>query len=137
MQSDRHQHELLGQDGCRRIEAITGKRRRQWSDEEKARIVSESFAPGANISAVARRHGISGGLLHKWRGQARQAAASTAPFIPVTLAECSGCGEEDDGTIAASCGAIEIEFAGARVRVEGAVGKAALKTVLAALRETA
>ena len=47
MQSDRHQHSLLRQDGYRRIEMITGqRRRRQWSDEEKARIVLESFAPG-------------------------------------------------------------------------------------------
>jgi transposase len=136
MQSDRHRHSLLRQDSYRRIEAITGqRRRRQWSDEEKARIVSESFAPGANIAAVARRHGVSCGLLHNWRGQARQAAASTAPFIPIALAEESGGGEEDRAI--APCGAIEIELSGARVRVEGAVGKAALKTVLAALRETA
>ena len=138
MQSDRHQHEFIRHDGYRRFEAITGEPRRQWSDEEKARIVSESFAPGANISAVARRHGISGGLLHKWRGQARQAAAATAPFLPIALADGGG-GGEDDAAIAASCdcGAIEIEVAGACVRVEGAVSKAALKTVLAALRETA
>ncbi len=136
MQNDRPQHSLLRQDGYRRIEVITGqRRRRQWSDEEKARIVSESFAPGANISAVARRHGVSCGLLHNWRGQARQAAATKTPFIPITLADGSGGGEED-GAIA-SCGAIEIELAGARVRVEGAAGKTALKTVLAALRETA
>jgi transposase len=137
MQSDRHQHGLLRQDGYRRIEVITGqRRRRQWSDEEKARIVSESFAPGANVSAVARRHGVSCGLLHNWRGQARQAAATKTPFIPIALADGSGGGEDDEAD-AASCGAIEIELAGARVRVEGAVGKAALKTVLAALRETA
>jgi transposase len=136
MQSDRHQHEFLGQDGYRRIEAITDqRRRRQWSEEEKARIVSESFAPGANVSAVARRHGVGYGLLHRWRGQARQAAASTAPFIPIALTD--GGGGEDDAAIAASCGAIEIDFAGVRVRVEGAVSKATLKTVLAALRETA
>ena len=96
MQSDRHQHRLLRQDGYRRIEVITGQqRRRQWSDEEKALIVTESLAPGANISAVARRHGMSCGLLHKWRGQARQAAAATAPFIPITLAKGVG-GREDD-----------------------------------------
>ena len=137
MHSDRHQHRLLRQDGYRRIEVITGqRRRRQWSDEEKARIVSESFAPGANISAVARRHGMSCGLLHKWRGQARQAAAATAPFVPITLAD-GDAGGENDAAIAASYGAIEIEFAGARVRVEGAVSKATLKAVLAALRETA
>jgi transposase len=136
MQSDRHQHSLLRQDGYRRIEVITGqRRRRQWSDEEKARIVSESFAPGANIAAVARRNGVSRSLLHNWRGRPRQAASTNTLFIPIALTQESGAGEEDDAM--ASCGAIEIELAGARVRVEGAVGKAALKTVLAALRETA
>ena len=42
-----------------RIELIAGTvRRRDWSDDDKARIIVESLAPGANISAVARRHGI-------------------------------------------------------------------------------
>ena len=41
MQSDRHQHRLLRQEGYRRIEVITGQlRHRQWSDEEKALIVT-------------------------------------------------------------------------------------------------
>jgi transposase-like protein len=41
------------------IEAITGqRRRRQWTAEEKARIVAESFEKVANISEVARRHGV-------------------------------------------------------------------------------
>lgn len=109
MQNDRHQHRLLRQEGYRRIEVITGqRRRRQWSDEEKALIVSESFAPGANVSAVARRHGMSCGLLHKLRGKARQAAAATAPFIPIALADGGGSGV-DDAALAASCGAIEID----------------------------
>ena len=43
----------------RRIEVITGqRRRRQWTAEEKPRIVAESFEKGANISEVARRHGV-------------------------------------------------------------------------------
>jgi transposase len=42
----------------RRIELITGTgRRRQWSDDDKARVVVESLKPGANVSEVARRHG--------------------------------------------------------------------------------
>jgi transposase len=41
----------------RRIEAITGGRRRRWSDDEKARAVEASLAPGAVVSAVARLHG--------------------------------------------------------------------------------
>ena len=40
--------------GVRRLELITGTgRRRQWSGDEKARIVVESLEPGVNISEVA------------------------------------------------------------------------------------
>jgi transposase len=52
----------------RRIEVITGQcRRRHWTSDEKARIVAESFEEGANISEVARRHGVVRGLLTAWR----------------------------------------------------------------------
>src|SRR5262245_66509126 len=56
----------------RRIELITGTgRRRQWSSDDKARIVVESSKPGASVSDVARRHGLSPQKLFGWRGQAR------------------------------------------------------------------
>src|SRR6202008_5183686 len=43
-------------DSYRRVEVITGeRRRRRWTGEDKARIVAESFEEGANISDVARR----------------------------------------------------------------------------------
>ena len=35
--------------------------RRRWSDEVKVRIVAESFAPGAVVSEIARRHEIHRG----------------------------------------------------------------------------
>jgi transposase len=42
-------------DAYRRIEVITGRRRRrQWTAEEKARIVAENFEEGADISEVAK-----------------------------------------------------------------------------------
>jgi len=51
-------------DSYRRIEVITGqRRRRRWTAEEKALIVAESFAEGVNVSEVARRHGVVRGLL--------------------------------------------------------------------------
>ena len=46
---------------------ITGRRRRRdWSDAEKARILAESADPEVNISEVARRNGVSRGLLNVW-----------------------------------------------------------------------
>ena len=54
----------------RRIEVITGRRqRRNWTDEERARILAESAEPGVNISAVARRWGVNRVLLNVWRAR--------------------------------------------------------------------
>src|SRR6202043_3748653 len=46
-------------------------RRRRWSVEAKGRIVAESYAPGAVVSEVARRHDISPQHLFGWRKAAR------------------------------------------------------------------
>jgi transposase len=55
----------------RRIEVITGTgRRRRWSSDDKARIVVESLKPGANVSEVARRNGLSPQQLFAWRREA-------------------------------------------------------------------
>src|ERR1700741_4773982 len=45
--------------------------RRRWSDDVKAQIVAESYAPGAVVSEVARRHEISPQHLAAWRKAAR------------------------------------------------------------------
>ena len=37
----------------------------RWSDEERARIVSETYEPGASIKSVAHRHGVSDTTLIK------------------------------------------------------------------------
>ena len=56
----------------RRIELITGPdRRRQWSTAERSRILLESLEPGANVSEVARRNGLSPQQLFGWRREAR------------------------------------------------------------------
>jgi transposase len=61
-----------------RVEVITGKeRRRQWTDEEKRRLVAEAFAPGAVVAHVARRHDVAESCLCGWRK--RFAAQLSAP----------------------------------------------------------
>jgi transposase len=135
----------------RRIEVITGRRRRRrWTAEEKARIVAESFEEGANISDVARRHGVARGLLTVWRHQvAAGASGKTASFVPIRIAPESGgaaASAPDRFSSARArlldlasspeqlCGTIEIEVSGARVRVGPGVELATLSTVLSALR---
>ena len=138
-------------DSYRRIEVITGKRRRRhWTAEEKARIVAESFEEGANISEVARRHGVVRGLLTAWRRKFASAVGlKTAGFVPVRIGAGGGLGTADDaGDLAAAssgllatasrpgkrCGVIEIEVSGARIWVEHGVDPTTLSTVLSALR---
>src|ERR1700676_864857 len=65
-----------------------GRARRRWSDEIKGRIVAESFAPGAVVSEVARRHGLSPQHLSAWRRAAR--ARSLRVPADVAVAEGSG-----------------------------------------------
>jgi transposase len=74
-------------DPYRRIEVITGRRRRRrWTVEEKARIVAETFEEGTNISEVARRHGVARGLLTVWRRQVAAAVATKGPsFVPMQI----------------------------------------------------
>jgi transposase len=66
-------------------------RRRRWSNADKGRIVAESFAPGAVVSEVARRHEISPQHLFAWRKAARHSqlalpADEAAVFVPVMMA---------------------------------------------------
>src|SRR3954453_16251704 len=69
MRKPRH-HESHTRASDQRLELITGgKRRRARSAREKAAIVAEAFAPGANVSKIRRHHG----LLFSWRRQVRRA----------------------------------------------------------------
>ena len=42
-------------------------RRRRWSEEERLRILTEAFSPGACVAEVARRHDVSTALVYTWR----------------------------------------------------------------------
>jgi transposase len=75
------------------LQEILGReRRRRWSDEEKARIVAESFRDGVSVSWVARRHGLSPSQLFAWRKAAQGAMAPQDPppaLLPVEIADGS------------------------------------------------
>ena len=132
------------------VEIITGReRRRRWSLQDKLRIVAESNEPGSMIRAVAARHGVCESLVFTWRRQAREGllgpGLASPVFVPVQALASAGTavGPLDERPRPASAsrsvgapGLIEIELGdGRQVRVGSDVNLAALRRVLAALRE--
>jgi len=77
----------------RRLEVFIGSgRRRAWTPEHKARILAESYESGDEVSAVARRHGLTPQQLFCWRRDARRrharrqsGAAKGVTFAPVIV----------------------------------------------------
>ena len=134
---------------------IVVERRRQWTPEEKAALMSEVEAEGGQVSVVAERHGISKSLLYNWRSAwkaaglaARARASSPAEFVQLgVVAEASDQSPAMPMTAAAVCprgtglalaervGVIEIDLpGGVRVRVDSGVNEKALRRVLSAVR---
>jgi transposase len=144
-----------------RIELITGTgRRRQWSSDDKARILLESLQPGANISEVARRNGLSPQQLFGWRREVREVELTASPvrkrgrpkkicggapgvdtvsthFAPVVIAAASPVPSRPAGGSPpdrSPPGLIEISIGDAVVRVSGQVDVPLLIAVLRVVR---
>lgn len=139
MHQDRHQ-DRHDADSYQRIEVITGERRRRsWSDAEKARIVAESAEPETSISEVARRNGVNRGLLSVWRRQARLTSSEAPQFVQVKLDDAVEVRPNAIGkshVLTGPAERIEVMIAGATVRVPVGVDAATLERVLAAVRST-
>lgn len=69
-----------------RMEVITRvKRRRRYSDEERAAVLAQYEELGTTVIGVSRRLGISASLIHGWRKTRREAeriASEPLQFIP-------------------------------------------------------
>jgi transposase len=119
-------------------------RRRRWSAEAKARLVEETLVPGAIVSEVARRHGVSQSLLFAWRRHARAEAPSESAgsfLLPVEVEPSVATTSDAHSRVVGSRrrrppGTIEIELgSGKRVRVDNEVDADALRRVLSVLDE--
>src|SRR6476660_8403334 len=82
-------HTLKADVTARRLEVITETGRRRWfSKDDKARIVEETLVPGAVVSEIARRHGLTPQQVFTWRRQARRQPAPMADdpqFVPAVV----------------------------------------------------
>jgi transposase len=133
-----------------RLDVISSGARRRWTLDEKQRIVAESYAAPRQVSATARRNGLSASQLFTWRRLARDGRLEEADrettFAPVLVgADSSRCSlplppEQPDPSpspqahASAESGRIEIVLMrGHRVIVDSGVDAAVLARVLAVL----
>ena len=68
-------------------------RRRRWREDERAKILSEAFSPGACVARIARQYDVSTALVYTWRRKAEmQAAASPAEvgFVEAVVLDEAG-----------------------------------------------
>lgn len=121
---------------------------RRWPDDVKARIVAESFQPGARVADVARRHDLAAHQLSDWRRQAREGclvlpadamamiSSDVLPvFVPVSV-EAEDVGPPADA--GRTGGVITIEIGNELVlRVPGDVPAERAAAVARALRGSA
>ena len=130
----------------RRLEVITGTgRRRRFSEDDKARMVEETLAPGAVVSEIARRHGLTPQQLFGWRRQARRPveviAETQAPvFVPAVVGAASPerpvrrQERKRAHKLARIAGIIEVEIDGVMVRVGRGAEARTVAAVIRALK---
>ncbi|WP_457393315.1 IS66-like element accessory protein TnpA [Roseateles sp. P5_E1] len=128
------------------------RRRRDRSPELKRELVRRCLLPGASVSSIAMAQGINANLVFKWRREhcaaeaadAGPAQASAPLLLPITLASATSSDTSmspppvsTSSTTRTSTGSIELDFAGARLRLRGAVDQESLVALLTALRSLA
>jgi transposase len=126
----------------RRIEVITGPGgRRRFADDEKARIIEEALVPGAVVSAVARRNGLTPQQLFTWLRQARRRTepgrAEPATFVPAVVERAvpaKPVRRSRKRLPTSDTGTIEIKARGLTIRIARGADVRAVAAVMAALK---
>jgi transposase len=105
-------------------------KRRQYSEALKRQMVTETQAPGASVSIVARRHDVNSNQLFRCRRQLLpKAVVESGAMVPVEIAP------DDDRPRPDREGVIEIAFGcRVRVRLRGEVSSETLRKVVELLR---
>lgn len=115
------------------LESPRGKR--SWTPELRARIIPESLEPGANVSEVARKHGLYPQQLYTWRRGLRERAEAMS-FVPA-LVEEGHVGELSGTAVPPMSGQIVIEMSGVSIRIPADVSADHIERVLLAVQVNA
>jgi transposase len=107
--------------------------RRRHSAAFKRRLVERTLAPGVSVARVALDNGVNTNLLFKWRRHhIRAQRVETPALLPVAISapRPEPTPLSPPAARATAGGVIEIELAGARIRLKGSVDLAALRVTL-------
>jgi transposase len=112
-------------------------KRRDWSTEEKLRILAQGTAPGSSPALTCRMQGISSGQYYTWRKQFRSGALTG--FVPVLMAPdipaLPAPAPVEAQPAALLAGNVEVELPnGIKLRVTGGVDAGTLRQILSALQ---
>ena len=124
-------------------------RRRNHAQGFKDDLVEQSLIPGASVSAIAMKGGVNANLLFKWRREHVRAMEESAPATAALLPVCvipdvvpipvvqpaAPIAPADPRNVRSEV--IEVEIAGAVLRLRGSVDEGLLGSVLRALRQSA
>ncbi len=72
-------------------EVVVVRRRRDWSDDFKRRVVADASAPGASVSRVALANDVNANLVFTWRKNPRFSSPAATEFLPVEVRPGRGC----------------------------------------------
>jgi transposase len=128
---------------------VSGRTRRLHERAFKDELIAQSLVSGASVAGIAMKGGINANLLFKWRREHVRAMAVSAPSAATLLPVCVIGEAAGPSTVKPAMrvspainrssppGVIEVEIAGAQLRLRGAVDETALSIVLRALRQSA
>lgn len=112
---------------------------RQWSTDEKVRLVAEAFSGEKTVTEVARCYGLDVSQLYSWRRKAlATGAVAPLPLPGRTRSETKSVSSPDVKFTrfdAVSSAAVEIVVGDVVVRVGGDVAADRLTTILRAVRQ--
>ncbi|MFM8769951.1 MAG: IS66-like element accessory protein TnpA [Rubrivivax sp.] len=112
--------------------------RRAYNPEFKAWIVEQACVPGMTVAGLAMRNQVNANQLRHWvllHQRGRSSAQTASPrLLPVTVADDSRSAGWP-GAVPGRAAPVEIEWAGAVVRVHEGASAATLGTVLSVLKQ--
>jgi transposase len=106
-------------------------KRRQWSEEERQRIVQASLKAGTTVDAIARLYGVHASQIYDWRKQHRQKlqAGKRSALLPVQVAKGAPLVVSETKQ---ECSVV-IEARNVRVAVSGYVDAVIIRTLVECL----